>query len=136
MGASGAESLNVAASIFMGQTDAPLTIRLSCRTSRVPKLMTVMTSGMGTRLSRNYGGLYRIRDRAQAFAQRRNHDSPGTILMSKMLVPETRAAENCRAVGSAAEEEEKEAQRKLVSAQSLAAQRIGLNLAFETLPPC
>ena len=27
MGASGAESLNVAASIFMGQTEAPLTIR-------------------------------------------------------------------------------------------------------------
>ena len=31
MGASGAESLNVAASIFMGQTEAPLTIRPSCR---------------------------------------------------------------------------------------------------------
>jgi CNT family concentrative nucleoside transporter len=29
--ASGAESLNVAASIFMGQTEAPLTIRPSCR---------------------------------------------------------------------------------------------------------
>ncbi len=27
MGASGAESTNVAASIFMGQTEAPLTIR-------------------------------------------------------------------------------------------------------------
>ena len=27
IGASGAESLNVAASIFMGQTEAPLTIR-------------------------------------------------------------------------------------------------------------
>jgi nucleoside permease NupC len=36
MGASGAESLNVAASIFMGQTDAPLTIRPFCLTSRVP----------------------------------------------------------------------------------------------------
>ena len=31
MGASGAESLNVAASIFMGQTEAPLTISLSRR---------------------------------------------------------------------------------------------------------
>ena len=31
MRASGAESLNVAASIFMGQTEAPLTIGPSCR---------------------------------------------------------------------------------------------------------
>ena len=31
MKASGAESLNVAASIFMGQTEAPLTIRPFCR---------------------------------------------------------------------------------------------------------
>jgi CNT family concentrative nucleoside transporter len=31
MKVSGAESLNVAASIFMGQTEAPLTIRPFCR---------------------------------------------------------------------------------------------------------
>src|SRR5207237_3964379 len=46
MGASGAESLNVAASIFMGQTEAPLTIRPFLSDLTDSELMTVMTSGM------------------------------------------------------------------------------------------
>ena len=46
MGASGAESLNVAASIFMGQTEAPLTIRPFLPDMTQSELMTVMTSGM------------------------------------------------------------------------------------------
>src|SRR5208283_2778876 len=43
MGASGAESLNVAASIFMGQTEAPLTIRPFLPDLTRSELMTVMT---------------------------------------------------------------------------------------------
>ena len=46
MGASGAESLNVAASIFMGQTEAPLTIRPYLSKMTQSELMTVMTAGM------------------------------------------------------------------------------------------
>src|SRR2546423_2873888 len=46
MGASGAESLNVAASIFMGQTEAPLTIRPFLPKMTQSELMTVMTAGM------------------------------------------------------------------------------------------
>ncbi len=46
MGASGAESLNVAASIFMGQTEAPLTIRPFLPEVTRSELMTIMTSGM------------------------------------------------------------------------------------------
>src|SRR5215475_4023025 len=46
MGASGAESLNVAASIFMGQTEAPLTIRPFLPDLTRSELMTVMTNGM------------------------------------------------------------------------------------------
>ena len=46
MKASGAESLNVAASIFMGQTEAPLTIRPFLPRMTESELMTVMTAGM------------------------------------------------------------------------------------------
>src|SRR5271166_6289855 len=46
MGASGAESLTVAASIFMGQTEAPLTIRPFLPKLTRSELMTIMTSGM------------------------------------------------------------------------------------------
>ena len=46
MGASGAESLNVAASIFMGQTEAPLTIRPFIAGMTQSELFTIMASGM------------------------------------------------------------------------------------------
>ncbi len=46
MGASGAESLNVAASIFMGQTEAPLTIRPFIDGLTESELFTIMVSGM------------------------------------------------------------------------------------------
>ena len=46
MGTSGAESTSVAASIFMGQTEAPLTIRPFLPTMTMSELMTVMTAGM------------------------------------------------------------------------------------------
>jgi len=45
LGASGAESLNVAASIFRGQTEAPLTIRPFLPDLTRSELMTIMTSG-------------------------------------------------------------------------------------------
>src|ERR1700734_3633124 len=46
MGASGAESLNVAASIFMGQTEAPLTIKPFIPGLTQSELFTIMVSGM------------------------------------------------------------------------------------------
>ena len=46
MGVSGAESLNVAASIFMGQTEAPLTIKPFLAGLTESELFTIMTAGM------------------------------------------------------------------------------------------
>jgi CNT family concentrative nucleoside transporter len=86
---SGAESLNVAASIFMGQTEAPLTIRPFLPDATRSELMTIMTSGM----AHVSGGimaayiLYGIE--AQHLLAAVIMTAPGTILISKMLVPET-----------------------------------------------
>jgi CNT family concentrative nucleoside transporter len=89
MGASGAESLNVAASIFMGQTEAPLTIRPFLADLTQSELMTVMTSGM----AHVSGGIMAA---YIAFGIDPKHllsavimTAPGTLLMAKMLVPET-----------------------------------------------
>lgn len=89
MGASGAESLNVAASIFMGQTEAPLTIRPFLADLTKSELMTVMTSGMA-HVSGGIMAAYIL------FGIDPKHllsavimTAPGTILVSKMLVPET-----------------------------------------------
>ena len=46
MKASGAESFNTAASIFMGQSEAPLTVRPYLPKMTQAELMTVMTAGM------------------------------------------------------------------------------------------
>jgi concentrative nucleoside transporter, CNT family len=89
MRVSGVESLNVAASIFMGQTEAPLTIRPFLPEVTQSELMTIMTSGM----AHVSGGimaayiLYGIE--AQHLLAAVIMTAPGTILISKMLVPET-----------------------------------------------
>ncbi len=86
---SGAESLNVAASIFMGQTEAPLTIRPFLNDATRSELMTIMTSGM----AHVSGGimaayiLYGIE--AKSLLSAVIMTAPGTIMMAKMLVPET-----------------------------------------------
>jgi CNT family concentrative nucleoside transporter len=98
MGASGAESLNVAASIFMGQTEAPLTIRPYLNKMTRSELMTVMTSGMA-HISGGIMGAY------IAFGVEAKHllaavimTAPGTILLAKILVPETEQPETAGTV--------------------------------------
>src|SRR6185503_1098721 len=98
MGASGAESLNVAASIFMGQTEAPLTVRPFLNRMTLSELMTVMTSGMA-HISGGIMGAY------LAFGVEAKHllaavimTAPGTILLAKMFVPETETPETAGTV--------------------------------------
>jgi CNT family concentrative nucleoside transporter len=93
MKASGAETLNVAASIFMGQTEAPLTIRPFLPKMTQSELMTVMTSGMA-HISGGIMAAYIL------FGVDAKHlltavimTAPGTLMMAKMFVPETEKPE-------------------------------------------
>src|SRR5258708_4517089 len=90
MGASGAESTSVAASIFMGQTEAPLTIRPFLDEMTISELMTIMTAGM----AHVSGGMM------AAYVLVAHVDvihlltavimtAPGAIMMAKIIVPET-----------------------------------------------
>jgi concentrative nucleoside transporter, CNT family len=89
MGASGAESTNVAASIFMGQTEAPLTIRPFLARMTQSELFTVMTSGMA-HVSGAVMAAYvkiahvEIRHLLTAVIM----TAPATIMLAKMLMPE------------------------------------------------
>jgi CNT family concentrative nucleoside transporter len=86
---SGAESMNVAASIFMGQTEAPLTIRPFLSRATRSELMTIMTSGMA-HVSGGIMAMYISQGiEAKHLLSAVIMTSPGTILMAKMLVPET-----------------------------------------------
>ena len=89
MGISGAESLNVAASIFMGQTEAPLSIRPFLPELTRSELMTIMTSGMA-HVSGGIMAAYILRGiEAKHLLAAVIMTAPGTILVAKMLVPET-----------------------------------------------
>jgi concentrative nucleoside transporter, CNT family len=89
MRASGAESLNIAASVFMGMTEAPLTIRPYLPELTESELMTIMTCGMA-HVSGGMMAAYLL------FGVEARHllaavimTAPGTLVIAKMLVPET-----------------------------------------------
>ena len=89
MGASGAESLNVAASIFMGQTEAPLTIRPFLSNLTRSELMTVMTSGMAHVSGAVMGAYILFGAEARHLLAAVIMTAPGTITLAKLLNPET-----------------------------------------------
>ena len=89
MRASGAESLNVAASIFMGQTEAPLTIRPYLATMTTSELMTVMTSGMAHISGGVMAAYILFGIEAQHLLTAVILTAPGTLMMAKIFVPET-----------------------------------------------
>jgi len=94
MNASGAESLNLAASIVMGQTEAPLTIRPFLAKLTQSELMVVMTAGMahvsGSIMAAYIfaGGVAPAHLLAAVIMT-----APGTLTVAKMLVPETEVPE-------------------------------------------
>ena len=89
MGTSGAESTNVAASIFMGQTEAPLTIRPFLANATQSELMCIMTSGMAHVSGGIMAAYISFGIHAQDLLSAVIMTAPGTILVAKMLVPET-----------------------------------------------
>lgn len=90
MGASGAESTNVAASIFMGQTEAPVTIKPFLASMTESELFTIMVSGMA-HVSGAVMAAYvliahvKIEHLLTAVIM----TAPATIMLAKILIPET-----------------------------------------------
>jgi CNT family concentrative nucleoside transporter len=132
MGASGAESLDVAASIFMGQTEAPLTIRPFLPDLTRSELMTVMTAGMA-HVSGGIMAAYIF------FGIEPKHllsavimTAPGAILISKMLVPETEVPKTAGRVVMSEEEVDAEKSENLLGAIARGTTdgaRLALNIA-------
>ncbi len=93
MGASGAESLDVAASIFMGQAEAPLTIRPFLSRLTRSELMTVMTSGMAHISGAIMAAYIAFGVEARHLLTAVIMTAPGTIMMAKLMEPETERPE-------------------------------------------
>src|SRR6185436_1762274 len=90
MGSSGAESLDVAASIFMGQTEAPLTIRPFLPKLTDSELLTVMAAGMA-----HVSGALIVAYVDIAHVEAKHlltaviMTAPATIMLAKIFIPET-----------------------------------------------
>src|SRR3954452_1688735 len=90
MGASGAESLNVVASNFMGQTEAPLTIKPFIAGLTESELFTIMTSGMAHVSGAVMAAYVKIAGvEIQHLLTAVIMTAPATIMLAKVFIPET-----------------------------------------------
>ena len=98
MKVSGAESISVAANVFIGQTEAPLVVRPYVDSMTKSELLTMMVGGMATiagGVLAAYVGLLGGSDPAQQLFYAKHLLSasimaaPATIVIAKILVPET-----------------------------------------------
>ncbi len=101
-GASGAESLCVAASIFMGQSEAPLTIRPFLARLTESELFTVIVAGMASVSGAILGayvlmGGVRIEHLLTAVAM----TAPISLVFAKIIIPETAVPETAGRVSDA-----------------------------------
>src|SRR6185369_7520446 len=94
MGVSGVESLNVAASIVMGQTEAPLTIRPFLPRVTQSELMVIMPAGMAHVSGSIMAAYIATGVRAEHLLTAVIMTAPGTFTVAKMLVPETEVPES------------------------------------------
>jgi CNT family concentrative nucleoside transporter len=104
MRASGAETLDVAANIFMGQTEAPLTIKPYLAGLTRSELFTVMVSGM----AHCSAGILIVYVAVSGVDARHLLASvimtaPGSIMLAKMVIPETDTPETAGGTAHAAQ---------------------------------
>jgi CNT family concentrative nucleoside transporter len=125
LGTSGAESLNVAASLFLGQTEAPLTIRPYLPRLTRSELLTVMTAGMAHISGGVIVAYMKFGVEVRHILTAVIMTAPGAIMISKMLVPETEKPETLGAVHSV----ERSTDANLLDAASRGT-RDGLQLAL------
>ena len=91
MGVSGAESLSVAANVFVGQTEAPLVVRPYISGMTQSELMALMTGGFAT-VAGSVLGIY-IKmvgvQYATHFLAASVMSAPAAFVMAKIMLPET-----------------------------------------------
>lgn len=110
LGTSGAESLSVAANIFVGQTEAPLVIKPYLEKMTISELMAVMTGGMATIAGGVLAAYVLLLGDPYAIAHGISIDAgrslfaeqllsasvmaaPAALLLAKIMIPETAVSE-------------------------------------------
>jgi len=89
MGVSGSESLAAAANVFMGQTEAPIIVAPYIPAMTRSELMALMTSGMATVSGAVLGAYIALGVEPQYLLTASVMAAPASLVMAKLLVPET-----------------------------------------------
>ncbi len=88
MGTSGAESLSAAANIFLGQTEAPLTVKPYIDDMTKSELMALMTGGMATVAGGVLAAYVGLGINAGHLLAASVMSAPAALVCAKLLVPE------------------------------------------------
>ncbi|MCT4585014.1 MAG: NupC/NupG family nucleoside CNT transporter [Peptostreptococcaceae bacterium] len=89
LGTSGAESLSAAANIFVGQTEAPLIIKPYLKDMTRSELLTVMVGGMASVSGGVLAGYISLGVDAGHLISASIMSAPASLLIAKIMVPET-----------------------------------------------
>ncbi len=89
LGVSGAESLAMAANVFMGQTEAPLVIAPYIPSMTHSELMALMTGGMATVSGAILGAYIGYGINAEYLITASVMAAPAALMMAKIIIPET-----------------------------------------------
>jgi CNT family concentrative nucleoside transporter len=89
MGTSGAETLSVAANVFMGQTEAPLIVRPFIPAMTRSELLTLMTGGLATIAGSVLGVYLSLGADPVAMLTTSVMAAPCALYLSKILLPES-----------------------------------------------
>lgn len=83
------ESLNVIANIFVGQTEAPLTLKPYLPSIGKPELFTIMVSGLASVSGTVLGGYIALGIEPKYLIAASFMSAPAGLLMAKMIMPDT-----------------------------------------------
>ena len=125
MGVSGAESLAVAANVFIGQTEAPLVVRPYIAKMTRSELMVLMTGGMATIAGSVLAGYIAFGIDAGHLLAASVMSAPAALVMARVLIPET---EKSLTAGAVELKDERETVNVIDAAADGASQ--GLKLAL------
>jgi CNT family concentrative nucleoside transporter len=105
MGTSGAETLSTAANIFVGQTEAPLIVRPFLAAATRSELMAIMVGGfanIATGVLAAYTGMLKdfVPDAGGHLALACFISAPMTLVVAKLILPETEEAQSADATRS------------------------------------
>lgn len=103
LGTSRAESVNAAANIFVGQTEAPLVIKPYIKGLTQSSLFAVMVGGLSTVAGSVLVGYSLLGAQLEYLIAASFMAAPGALLMAKMLMPETEDASHELDVDAAAD---------------------------------